>query len=77
MTRYWRLGLHYRIPRGNLRRGSGTMNSLSTAQSEHRYFSFVAVSVTVTVLAGFIPLYTSRNRKLGSVSGKCVYQLLE
>src|SRR5271170_6488098 len=36
------------------------MNSPSIAQSEHRYFSFVAVSVTLTVLAGFIPLYTLR-----------------
>ena len=36
------------------------MNSLSIAQTEHRYFSVVAVSVAVTVLAGFVPLYTSR-----------------
>lgn len=36
------------------------MNSTSIALSEHRYFSVVAVAVTVTVLAGFIPLYTLR-----------------
>ncbi len=36
------------------------MNSPSIALSEHRYFSVVAVAVTVTVLAGFIPLYTLR-----------------
>jgi hypothetical protein len=36
------------------------MNSPSRAQSEHRYFSTVAISVTVTVLAGFVPLYTLR-----------------
>lgn len=30
------------------------------AQSEHRYFSLVAVAITVTVLAGFVPLYTLR-----------------
>ncbi len=36
------------------------MNSPSIAQSEHKYFSVVAVSVTVTVLAGFVPLYTLR-----------------
>lgn len=36
------------------------MNSLSTAQSDHRYFTVAAVSVTVTVLAGFVPLYTLR-----------------
>lgn len=29
-------------------------------RSEHRYFSIVAFAVTVTVLAGFIPLYTMR-----------------
>ena len=36
------------------------MNSPSIALSEHRYFSLVAVAVTATVLAGFIPLYTLR-----------------
>ena len=36
------------------------MNSPSMAQSEHRYFSVVALAVTLTVLAGFIPLYTLR-----------------
>ncbi len=36
------------------------MNSSLTAQSEHRYFSAIALTVTVTVLAGFIPLYTLR-----------------
>jgi hypothetical protein len=36
------------------------MNSPSIPQSEHRYFTAVAVSVTVTVLAGFVPLYTLR-----------------
>ncbi|HKR26607.1 MAG TPA: hypothetical protein VJT08_07395 [Terriglobales bacterium] len=37
-----------------------TENSLSLDQSEHRYFSIVALAVTVTVLAGFVPLYTIR-----------------
>ena len=41
-------------------RGVATMNSLSMAPSEHRYFSVVALAVTVTVLGGFIPLYTLR-----------------
>jgi len=36
------------------------MNSPSIHQSEHRYFTVVAVAVTVTVLAGFVPLYTLR-----------------
>jgi hypothetical protein len=36
------------------------MNSFSIPQSEHRFFTFVAVAVTVTVLAGFVPLYTLR-----------------
>jgi hypothetical protein len=36
------------------------VNSTSIALSEHRYFSVVAVAVTLTVLAGFIPLYTLR-----------------
>ena len=36
------------------------MNSPSIALSEHRYFSVVAVAVTLTVLGGFIPLYTLR-----------------
>lgn len=36
------------------------MNSISMPSSEHRYFSVVALAVTVTVLAGFIPLYTLR-----------------
>jgi len=36
------------------------VNSTSISLSEHRYFSIVAVVVTVTVLAGFIPLYTLR-----------------
>jgi len=36
------------------------LNSPSIALSDHRFFSVVAVAVTVTVLAGFIPLYTLR-----------------
>lgn len=36
------------------------MKSRSITQSEHQYFVVVAISVTVTVLAGFIPLYTLR-----------------
>jgi hypothetical protein len=36
------------------------VRSLSTAQSEHRYFTVVAVSVAVIVLAGFVPMYTLR-----------------
>lgn len=36
------------------------VNSTSLTQIEHRYFSVVAVVVTVIVLAGFIPLYTIR-----------------
>ena len=37
-----------------------TLSSLSITPSEHRYFSVVALAVTATVLAGFIPLYTLR-----------------
>jgi hypothetical protein len=33
---------------------------VGTIASEHRYFSAVALTVTVIVLAGFIPLYTLR-----------------
>jgi hypothetical protein len=36
------------------------VNSTSEAQIEHRYFSVAAIAVTVTVLAGFIPLYSMR-----------------
>ena len=36
------------------------MNLSSISQAEHRYFTVAAVCVTVTVLAGFIPLYTLR-----------------
>jgi hypothetical protein len=36
------------------------VNPSSVVLSEHRYFSVVAVVVTATVLAGFIPLYTLR-----------------
>jgi len=36
------------------------LNSPSIALSDHRFFSVVAFAVTVTVLAGFIPLYTLR-----------------
>jgi hypothetical protein len=36
------------------------MSPISIAQSEHRYFSVAAVAITLTVLAGFIPLYTIR-----------------
>lgn len=32
----------------------------SRAKSEHWYFSVAAVTVTLTVLAGFAPLYTLR-----------------
>jgi uncharacterized membrane protein len=37
-----------------------TLNARALAQSEHRYFLDVAIAVTVTVLAGFVPLYTLR-----------------
>src|SRR5271156_3494891 len=47
-------------PYRNPLRGLANMNSPSIDQSEHRYFSVVAIAVTVTVLAGFIPLYTLR-----------------
>src|SRR6202020_2597825 len=33
---------------------------VGTIASEHRYFSAIALTVTVTVLAGFVPLYTLR-----------------
>jgi hypothetical protein len=33
---------------------------VGTIPSEHRYFSVIALTVAVTVLAGFIPLYTLR-----------------
>ena len=36
------------------------MSSLSHEHSEHRYFYVVAVFVTVTILAGFVPNYTLR-----------------
>ncbi len=36
------------------------MNAPSIHQSEHRFFTVAAINVTVTVLAGFIPLYTLR-----------------
>jgi hypothetical protein len=40
--------------------GEDDLNRDASAQSEHRYFSLAAGAVTVTVLAGFIPLYTLR-----------------
>jgi hypothetical protein len=40
--------------------GFTKMNSTSIHRAEHRYFTVAAACVTVTVLAGFIPLYTLR-----------------
>jgi len=40
--------------------GFTTENVSSPAPSEHRYFSAIALTVTMTVLAGFVPLYTLR-----------------